>query len=337
MSSRSAPQAPVSSTGSTPCTVTPGVSGSVASPMPSRTAPRSSRNRSASGTSRNTAFARPPWRTSVMCSTPGVIRLSMLSTRAVPLALPKGGGRSSETPARSVAMRSLTGVPPPARGMSRIARQAASPWSRAGSAESPGSGTSTRLASWRYAASRPRVTRPSIDRRVVFADSGDTPMTVRIGSPSQVAVIPSDSTAAPRNAITPFTASGPRLSPGTSIRLSSSVILPSTVIDLSFPFTGSVSPRSMVLSPCIAKVSIIGVNRARNGLSARKRTALALVPSTRPATCTTGAAALRSSMVILASRTFESKMRPDATCASSRGPSNRTTPDTSVISGQPRA
>ena len=162
-------------------------------------------------------------------------------------------------------------------------------------------------------------------------------MTARTGSPYQVAVTPSDSTEAPRNAIVPFTAARLRWSPGTSIRLSSRAILPATVIDWPSPPRGIASSSSMVLSPCIAKWSIAGVNRARRGLSARKRTTLALAPSMRASTCATGTSASRSSMVTLASRTSDPRMRPDPRRTSSRRPSNPTTADRSVASGQSRA
>ena len=93
----------------------------------------------------------------------------------------------------------------------------------------------------------------------------------------------------------------------------------------------------MVLSPRMAMVWITGSNRARSGLSPRKRTALALAPSTRPATRTTGAAASTSSMVTCASRMADPRMRPDSIRASSRRPSNRTAADRPVMPGQPGA
>ena len=337
MSFMRACHASVSSAGTTPCTVTPGVSGSVARPPPMRIAPRSSRNRPASGTIRSTALARSPKRTSAMRSAPGAIRLSMPRMRAVPLVLPKGGGRSIVRPVRSLAMCSVVGLPFPPDGMSRVAFQAASPRIRARAGESSGIGFSARPASWSHAASRRRVRRPLIDTRVAFGVPGEAPMRACIGSPSQVAVMPSESTAAFRNAIRPFTAAIPGSIPGPSSRLWSSAIVPSATIDRRSPFRGISSFRSMVLSPCIAKVSIIGANRPRRGLSARKRTALALAPSTRPSTRTTGTSALTSSMVTVASRMFDLSMRPDSMRASNRAPANRTTADTLVTSGQPWA
>ena len=62
-----------------------------------------------------------------MRSTPGVMRLSRPRARAVPLALPNGGGRSSERPVRSLVRCSLIGAPLPALGMSTMAVQAESP------------------------------------------------------------------------------------------------------------------------------------------------------------------------------------------------------------------
>ena len=144
MSSTRARHGPTSNTGAAAWTTSPGAFGSAAPSSPIRIVPRSNPNRSSSRASRNTALATAPTRTSTMCSTPCVMRLSTRRGSAVPLVLPNGGGRSSARPVRSLVKFSFAGVPLPALGTSKIAVHAESPRIRARSGESPGGRPSRR-------------------------------------------------------------------------------------------------------------------------------------------------------------------------------------------------